>query len=120
RGTLPLPGRAEVFLTQDLPHRRRRHDHAQTLQFANDTLIAPTRIFACEPNDQRSNITVDRWSAWASSVRPPFRQEAAVPAQQRVGRDEKRFPSYSWQRVRCRRQEPAVGRLKCRPLHLTA
>lgn len=41
------------------PHRGRRHDHAETFQFANDTLISPAWIFARKPNAQRSNLTID-------------------------------------------------------------
>jgi hypothetical protein len=42
-------------------------------------------MLAGEPNDPRSNFTVDRRSTSSSSVRPPFRHETSVPTQQRRG-----------------------------------
>jgi hypothetical protein len=44
--TRPLSRGTELFLTQDLLHRDRRHDHGETFQLAHDTLITPAWIFA--------------------------------------------------------------------------
>jgi hypothetical protein len=103
-------------LTQDLLDGGRRDCDAETLQFTNNPLIPPTRNLASEPNDQRSHLPVDRRSTGLSTVRPPFRDESAVPTEQRGGRDEEGFPPHSWQDPSGRRQEPSVGRPKGRPL----
>jgi hypothetical protein len=117
RGPAPPSSRSELFLTQRLLDGRRRYDDAEPFQFTNDTLVAPPRIFASEPKDQRSHLKVDRRSPGWSAVRPPFRDEAAVPTEQRGGRNEKGSPPQSWQGpTRCR-QEPSVSRPKRRPLH---
>src|SRR4029453_17958329 len=120
RASPPLFSRPELFLTQDLLDGGRRHGDAETLQFTNNPLIAPTRIIASEPNDQRSYRPVDRRSTGLSAVRPPFRDQSAVPAEQRGGRDEKCSPSHSWQGPSGRPQKPSVGRPKRRPLNAPA
>lgn len=110
RGPPSRSGRPELLLTQDLLDGGRRHGDAETLQFTNDTLIAPTRIFASEPKDQRSHLPVDGRPTGLSIVRPPFRNESAMPTEQRGGRDEKDSPLRSWQRPSGCRQE-ATGAL---------
>src|SRR5438874_217719 len=42
---------AEVFRAEDLLDRSRRNGNAQSFQFANDALIAPLRILACQRHD---------------------------------------------------------------------
>jgi hypothetical protein len=119
-GTPPPSSRSELFRTQDRPDGGRRDDDAEPFQLTNDTLVAPPRIFPCEPKDQRSHLPLDRRPTGWSVVRPPFRDKPAVPTEQRRGRDEKGSPSRAWQRPCGCREEPSVGRPKRRPLHTPA
>src|SRR5262245_20794212 len=107
--TRPLPRRTEVLLTQDLLHRGRRHDHTEAFQFAHDTLIAPARVFACESNDQHSNLTVDRRATGSSSVGPAFRHQTPMPSQKRRRRDKKRRPFDPRQHPSRGPKKPSVG-----------
>jgi hypothetical protein len=104
RGATPRPRRPERFLAQDLLHRGRRHDDAETFQLANDTLIPPARVFPCQPNDQLSNLTVNARSTGSSFVGPAFRHETSVPTQKRRRRDQQRRPRDPRQHPRGRRQ----------------
>jgi hypothetical protein len=83
-----------------------RHDHAGTLQFANDTLIAPTWIFACESQDPGSNVTANRRASWSPIVPRPLCHQTPVPTQQRGRSDEKRRLPDPRQRPSRSRQEP--------------
>src|SRR5438445_297106 len=57
-------------LAQDLANRRRRYDHTQAFQFAHDALIAPARVLAGEPHNERPNLAIDRPSANSATTCP--------------------------------------------------
>jgi len=59
---------------EDRPDRGRRYGDAKAVQFTDDPLVAPTRILACEPNNQRLHATIERWPP-----RPPVRVCPAAP-----------------------------------------
>jgi len=120
RWTGSCAGWAEVVLAEHLPNGRRRHEDAHAFQFANDALITPARILACQPDDQLSNVTADRRSAGPSRVGPAVRHQASVPAQKCRRRDQKRRPPDPRQHPTRGRQEQSVGRPKRRPTNLAS
>jgi hypothetical protein len=74
----------------------RRHDDSETSQLANDTLMAPPRILACEPHDQHANVRADRRSTRRSRISPALRHQATLATQERRWRHEKQRPADAW------------------------
>jgi hypothetical protein len=70
--------------------RGRRDAHAEPEQLPLDALVAPARVLAGQPNDQLLQLLVElRSPCCVVWVGPGARDEAAVPAQQRLGLDKK-------------------------------
>ena len=68
-----------------------------------DPLVVPAAVLARESEDQLADLTADRRSPRARRwVGPAPRHELALPAHERVGRDEERTPALA-------REQPAGG-----------
>ena len=98
-----LASGSEPCFAQELADRRRRDAESERAEFARDPLVAPAAVLARESQDQFADLTADRRSPRARCrVGPAPRHELAMPADERVGRDEERTPALA-------RQEPARG-----------
>src|SRR5262245_32360987 len=63
----------------------------EVLQRTSDSRIPPGRILLCHPHDQSPDLREDaRTARSARRVRPLARDELAMPAQDRIGRDNRR------------------------------
>ena len=73
-----------------------RDPHAEVHQLALDTLVAPARVLYGQADDQLLDGLVELWPPLANSrVGPRARDEAPVPAQQRLRGDEEAGPAGS-------------------------
>lgn len=93
-------GRDAVGL-EDLPDRGRRDRDSQDGEFTVDSPVAPTGVVARQAQDESADAAQSGWSAGSCRARDPrmaAAQQVAVPAQDRVGRDEQREPSQRWSR----------------------
>jgi hypothetical protein len=71
-----------------------RDPHPEAQQFSLDALVAPAGILLGEADDQLLNVLVEPGSPCATMwVGPGACDEAAVPAQQRLGLDEEAGPA---------------------------
>jgi hypothetical protein len=78
-----------------------------------DALVAPARVLLGETDDQLLDVMVERRSPLSMTrVRPGARDEAAVPAQQRLGLHEEARPAGPRQRPANRREQGTVGGLE--------
>ena len=111
-------GRAEPCFAQDLLHRRGRHSQPEAVQLAGDPLVAPARVLARQAKHQFADLAADRRSTAPTGVRPAASDEAAVPAQQRRRRNQKRPPTRPRQQPTRRSKEDPVGRCQPRPTRL--
>jgi hypothetical protein len=71
----------------------------------------PSGILLGHPHDEFRDLRVDRWPARLAllAVGPLASDQRAVPAQQRLGRDEKRCPPLTGERAaRSREQDPVA------------
>jgi hypothetical protein len=82
---MPNWGRWYPVTLQDLADRRGADAVAELEQLALDPLVSPLRVLRRHPHDQRSEHVVDRWATGTVRVGPLAANEAAVPAQDRVG-----------------------------------
>jgi mutator family transposase len=84
-----LASGSEPCFAQELADRRRRDAESERPELARDPLVAPTTVLARESEDQLADLTADRRSPRAPCwVGPAPRHELAMPADERVGRDE--------------------------------
>ena len=110
RRMAPLRCRLKTFFKQHLPHRGRRHSHAQTLEFADDASVSPVWILACEAHDQRAQRRLERRPTGSPvRIRPAARDQLTVPAQQRLRLDREARPSDPRQRATQRCQQRSIS-----------
>jgi hypothetical protein len=90
-----------------------RHLDAEALEFALNALVAPAGVLPGQADDQLLHVLVQRGSAGlVVRVGPGAGDQASVPAQQRLGRDEEARPAGSGQRAAGRSQQRPVGGLQ--------
>jgi hypothetical protein len=93
--------------------RGRRDLHAKLLELAFDALVAPARILLGEADDELLDAVVERRSPLSMTrVGPGACNEAAVPAQQRLGLHEEARPAGPRQCPADRREQGTVGGLQ--------
>jgi hypothetical protein len=88
--------RIQAVAVQRGADRGGRDSHAEVHQFALDALVAPARVLCGEADDQLLDDLVELWPPLADTrVGPRARDEAPVPAQQRLRGDEEAGPAGS-------------------------
>jgi hypothetical protein len=93
--------------------RGRRDLHTKVLELALDALVAPARILLGQADDELVDAVVERWSPLSMTrVGPRACDEAAVPAQQRLGLHEEARPASPRQRAADRSQQRPIGGLQ--------
>jgi len=114
RGIQPVP-------TQDGADGSGGDLDAEALECPLDPLVAPARVLPGQTDDQRLHVIVQRWSAGLMvRVGPGAGDQAAVPAQQRLGPDEEAGPAGPGQDAADRSQKRPVGGLELGTRRLTA
>jgi hypothetical protein len=79
-------------------------------QLTLDPLVAPAGILGGKADDQLLQVLVERRTPTsAMRVGPHAGDQAAVPAQQRLGPDQEAGPPGPWQHAAERREQGAVG-----------
>jgi hypothetical protein len=82
-------GGIDAVALQDRPDSGRSEAVAEAGEFAVDAPVAPRRVLGGEPHDEVFSVTHDAGPAWTSlRIDPSGGGEAAVPGQQRVGRED--------------------------------
>jgi hypothetical protein len=118
RGAGPRPARASKRRTV---LGARRDGEAELAELAGDALIAPARVLAREPQHEFALLGVDRRPPWPyARVCPPPSHELAVPAEQRLRRDEQTMAAPGREQPACRGEEGAVTRSQPWALDLPA
>ena len=114
-----LASGSESCLAQELADRRRREAESERTELARDALVAPAAVLARESEDQLADLSADRRSPRARCwVGPALRHELAMPADERVGRDDGRTPALAREEPARGGQERAVGGPKRGPRDL--
>jgi len=86
-----------------------------------DALVAPSWILASKPHDQLLDLLgYRRSSVGCGRVGPASGHHAPVPAQQRLGVQQKHRPADPWQQTAQRRELRTVGGLQVGPWMLAA
>ena len=75
---------------EDSRDRRASHTMSDILQRALDPRVAPRRIFLRHPYEEPVDLGEDAAPSWPRRVRPFPRDELPMPAQNRIGRDDRR------------------------------
>jgi hypothetical protein len=117
-GAIPARGRIDARVLEDLPHRRRRHGHAQRGEFAVDTPVTPRLVLTRQPQHHRPDIAARRRTAGPASARhahPTPAEDVTLPAQDRGRSHEQphRGKAFDGQRPREQGQPGPVG--PCQP-----
>src|SRR5215813_3282932 len=73
-------------------HRGRGYGDAKPFQFPDNPRIPPARVLTGEPQHQLPRLPPYRRSTDWARVRPPLRDQASMPAQQRRRRDDEGSP----------------------------
>jgi hypothetical protein len=104
---------AKPVAAQGRTDRGGRYPNAEVSQFSLDALVAPARVLAGQTDDQLLDVLIQRRPP-ASTMRvgPSARDEAPMPAQQRLGLDEEAGPAGSGQDAADRGEQGAVGGLE--------
>ncbi len=107
-GSAPAPAEGPL---QAAPSARGRRDRdAQTLEFSDDTSVAPVRVLVAEPQDQRAQRRLERRPSRSPvRIRPAAGEELTVPAHQRLGLDREARPGDPRQRAAQRRQQRPIS-----------
>jgi hypothetical protein len=106
---------------QDVAYQRGGDADAEFAQLTDDPDIAPAGVLARHSQDEFAHLASDRRSAGTPvRVRPVARNEAAMPAQQRLRSRQKRPPRTARQHPTERGEHEPVARLEPRPAHLSA
>ena len=112
--------RSEPCLAKELANRRRRDAEPERGELARDPLIAPPGILAREAEDELTGLSADRRSpGLPCRIGPASRDKLAMPAQERVRRDEERAPALARNAPARRGEERPIGPPKYRPRDLT-
>src|SRR5919198_366906 len=106
-------GRVQAVAPQRRADGGRRDPHAKAEQLALDALVAPAGILGGQADDQLLEVLVE-CGAPASTMRvgPGASDQAAVPAQQRLGPDQEAGPAGPWQQAADGGQQSPVGGLE--------
>ncbi len=91
RGLLAVWRRRNPMALQHVPDGLIAHDVAKVCKGANDAVVAPASVLACEADDQILDISIDRGPAGVRSLLRAIelpRDEPSVPGQDRVGLDD--------------------------------
>jgi hypothetical protein len=100
-----------VRVKQDAPDRARRDTQIELQQLASDPGVAPTRVLACEAQNELSHPTIDGRAARGSPrLRPLATDEFPMPAQKRLRRHDQTAPAWLRQDPRQRGKEGTIGR----------
>src|SRR6266498_1461208 len=86
---------------EDRPHRGRRNSDAEALQFADDPPVTPTRVLACQSNNQRLDTPIERRPPQPVRIGPAPPDQLAMPAKQRRRTHRQTRPRTLRQRVGC-------------------
>lgn len=106
---------------QDAANRTGRDSTAHTRQFSLDPLVAPSRVLSGEAHDDGLDIRGHRWSTFRRvRVGPASAHHAAMPGDQRIGRDDERRPPGPREDPTQQGQPGSVLRLEPRARLLTA
>jgi len=120
RRTVSPRGRPEPRTTKERADRGGGDSDAEFAQLALDAHASPMWVLARQPKDQLASFQINRWPSRAASIRKgPFAtDELAVPAQQRLRRDQQGTPTVPRQHPANRRQEDLVASSQLRPRDL--
>jgi len=105
----PRANGSEAGVPEPGPHGGCRHGEPKPLQLANDSLIAPARILPGQPQDQFAEFRVERWATGPLRICPTLGNQAPMPGQQRLRRDDQRRPPSARQQPARGREEETVG-----------
>jgi len=105
---------------EDRPHRGRRNSDAETLQFADDPPVTPSRVLACQSNNQRLDAPIERRPPRPVRIGPAPPDQLAVPAKQRRRADRQARPRTLRQSPRKRGEDRSIDRTEPRSLRLPA
>jgi hypothetical protein len=113
--------RLEAVGAQDPGDGAARDTKAKVQQLPADALGAPARVLGGQPHDQGLHRVGNRWpTAWSGRTGPVSPHHAAVPPEQRLGRDHEERPSRPGEETAERRQQGAVVGPEPRPWVLAA
>ena len=94
---------------------------AEADDFAMDSSVAPGRVLGCEANDESADLDGSGWPSRPScGLRPVAGDSAAMPAQERVGRDEPAIAAVSGECGGDRAEQGPVLISECRSVVLAA
>ena len=79
----------DSFRTQNRPHGTGRDRDPEVLELSMDPSVAPGRVVLGEADHQVTNLCLRGRAALAPWARPTTRHDRAVPAEDRLGTDEK-------------------------------
>ena len=106
--------------SRKLANRRRRDAEPERGELARDPLIAPPGILARQAQDELTGLSADRRSpGLPCRIGPASRDKLAMPADERVRRDEERVPALARNAPARSGEERPIGPPKCRPRDLT-
>jgi hypothetical protein len=115
-----VPAGAEAGLDQEFSDTGRRYLNPEPGELSHHPPVAPARVLARQPQDERSDLRTD-WRATGSPARiaPVASDHPTVLQKQGLRSDEERGPAPPGQQPAGRRQEGTIGRLESRPPNLT-
>jgi hypothetical protein len=117
----PRRGAGAIVASEEIAHRGLRDREAELLEFADDAPVAPARILARQPQDQRDEFGLKPGPPRASAqIGPTAPDQAPVPAHQRLRRDRERRPTPARKRSAQRREQHSVARFVARASGLSA
>jgi hypothetical protein len=113
-------GRRHAGSPQELGDRRSRDAHADSGEFTDDPMIAPTRVLTREPQHQLPDLLGDPGSTRSSSsrIRPPSPHKLAMPPRRVSGwtKNDRLVRPSSWPAAarKTRSRSSSRGRATCR------
>src|SRR5664279_6319095 len=110
-------GRTEVCRPEQGPDRRRCHADPELAELALDPRAAPAGVLPGQPDDERTDLGIERWPAWATgpAVGPLPAHELAVPPEEGRRGDEEGDPALTRQDATRRREEDPIDDMERRP-----
>ena len=105
---------------QDPPHRRRTDAMTEPAQLTMHPAVAPRAVLPRQSQHQVADLRAGPRPTRPVRVRPPARDQPAVPGQQRARRDEPVGAQHSRKQPGQRRQDRPVGPVRLGPGDLTA
>ena len=93
-------GGSEAVAAKDVGDASLRHRNAELLQLADDAQVAPPGVLPGEAHDQLDGLVGKGWPAGpAVRVGPASADQSAMPAEDRLGRNEERRPPLAWDQL---------------------